>query len=461
MPGPIRRTPSLLALPLIALALTLAGLAYADAGEFDPSFDTDGVRTIDFGTDSLAEFRDVETLPGGGVLLGGRVRGGDSTEGPTLVQLREDGSLDPALGGDGVIEAVVPTAPRGAVSAVKRLPDGRIVLAGWTARADKGVFVARLLEDGSPDPAFADGGVRLIDVAGSKEATQSDALVLARERIYLGVRASTPEGGKFKVGVVVLDSAGEPVRKFGSDGRVLIPEDLLGDSGSGWLPADSCTGCQENDLGVDERGRVLVSGSIGAFNSRIAVVRLDRQGKVDRRRYGRHGRTVVDFDRPGSRESDTFGGPLVVRPDGSALVAGAHGEWKADGTRGEQGFAVAALKRGGGLDRSFSGDGRQVVPFPASDLAMPHDAVLDARGSLVLGGYVLNRRLSSFIALARVRSSGALDKRFGERGALPTRIPDSQASAVATDEQGRILAAGYAGFSGFGSRPVAIRVLGR
>jgi uncharacterized delta-60 repeat protein len=459
MAGLIRRTPWLLALPLIALAL--AGLAYADAGELDPSFGTDGVRTIDFGTDSIAEFRDVEALPGGGVLLGGRARGGDSTDGPTLVQLREDGSLDPALGGDGVIEAVVPTAPRGAVSAVKRLPDGRILVAGWTARADRGVFVARLLADGSLDPGFADGGVRLIDVAGSKEVTQSDALVLARERIYLGVRAGTPEGGKFKVGVVVLDSAGELVRKFGSDGRVLISEDLLGDFEHGWLPNDVCWGCQEHDLGVDDRGRVLVSGSIGDLNARIAVVRLTRDGKVDRRGYGRHGRTVVDFDRPGSRESDTFGGPLVVKPDGSALVAGAHSEWKADGTRGGQSFAVAALKRGGGLDRSFSGDGRQMVPFPASDLALPHDAVLDARGSLVLGGYVLSRQLDSFIALARIRASGALDKRFGDRGALRTRIPDSQAWALATDEQGRILAAGFARDSGFGPRPAAIRVLGR
>lgn len=107
--------------------------------------------------------------------------------------------------------------------------------------------------------------------------------------------------------------------------------------------------------------------------------------------------------------------------------------------------AVAGAATGGALDRSFSGDGRQTLDFGAGDriedLAIQADGKILAAGDRVryIGGETVGDPHD--IALARYRSDGRLDRRFGRRGRVRTSSGDLSGGAVAVQDNGRIVVA--------------------
>ena len=98
-------------------------------------------------------------------------------------------------------------------------------------------------------------------------------------------------------------------------------------------------------------GRVTGGGGSG-----FAAIRLRRDGSLDRS-FGRRGRRLVSFGRRRWARPVSFD----LAPGGKIVIGGNSGtdifRWRP---------AVARLTRNGGLDRSFSGDGRvltRIRPF--------------------------------------------------------------------------------------------------
>jgi uncharacterized delta-60 repeat protein len=249
--------------------------------------------------------------PGGGVLAeGGAAAAADPAGGAVVVgqgsdasrrmrayawRLRDDGSRDPALGPDGARELAGPgDAADARVFALRRLADGGWLAAGtwgWTRLA-----LWRLARDGSPARGYGAGGVALSDGVGRSIVedgaggawvagfayegagkTRQERAVLARfaadgsttawislEAVGLRDReafavARRPDGGLLAAGYAdagrypvraalwALSADGEPDRRFGRGGALVLP---ASDGGEERIYA----------LGLDARGRALATG---------------------------------------------------------------------------------------------------------------------------------------------------------------------------------------------------------
>jgi uncharacterized delta-60 repeat protein len=168
-------------------------------------------------------------------------------------------------------------------------------------------------------------------------------------------------------------------------------------------------------------------------NRDFLSIRLTRDGRLDHT-YGSGGvvRTPISpgFAADGARA-------VAVGPDRRIVVAGF-----TDAVGGLD-FAFARYTAGGDLDRSFSGDGVQTVDVGeidgATGVAVQRDGKIVAAGQ---GG--------SGFTLVRLQRNGQLDRSFGNRGVVDTRLGNpgiqDDVSAVAL-RSGKIVAAGTADFS--------------
>jgi uncharacterized delta-60 repeat protein len=175
-----------------------------------------------------------------------------------------------------------------------------------------------------------------------------------------------------------------------------------------------------------------------------AVSRFLPNGRIDSR-YGADGITVI------RRRGAEIPGGLDVQVDGRVVIS-----FGATAARrfapSEYGFA--RLRRDGRLDRTFAGDGIRVVP-PGSDHeeAYPEEVVVDGGGRITAVGRTFDSvdREHQF-GLARVDRGGRIDSTFSGDGRQATEFGHfAEAYAATVDSQGRLVVAG----SGAGSIAVA------
>jgi uncharacterized delta-60 repeat protein len=150
---------------------------YERDGALDPSFSDDGLETIHVGDFASAEGAALQS--DGKLVVGGRMTQGDETS-AVLIRLSADGSLDPSFDGDGIVTLDLPTGESNlteGINDVATLPDGAIFASGSSTR---GAFVGRLLPDGRPDGTFSDDGYNFGPAWSFQEISVSaDGSVLA------------------------------------------------------------------------------------------------------------------------------------------------------------------------------------------------------------------------------------------------------------------------------------------
>lgn len=152
-------------------------------GALDPSFGTGGVQQVlqaEVSTVPLAIF----ARPDGRILIGG-ARKLDNPPGgqATLVQLTEDGRLDPDFG-EGGVTTIVPGIGTSAIRALAVLPSGVIVAGGDITPGGETVgLVFRFRSDGNPDNQFGEGGVVKLDLNASGNDSVREVLVQPDGRI--------------------------------------------------------------------------------------------------------------------------------------------------------------------------------------------------------------------------------------------------------------------------------------
>ena len=188
-------------------------------------------------------------------------------------------------------------------------------------------------------------------------------------------------------GLVRYLSNGKRDRSFGRRGRAFVD---LGDEE------------RLQDIAILPNRKILVAGTTNGkgLSSRMGIVRLTRDGKIDRR-FGRDGWVKTSFGDLGA-----FGRSIVAMADGKFAVGGATGD------PGGLSFAVARYLANGRLDDAFDGDGRAVVPFfGGSEWAEISDLV-DWNGFLLAAGTTSGAGTYD-VALARFREDGSLDPYFG------------------------------------------------
>jgi len=111
-------------------------------------------------------------------------------------------------------------------------------------------------------------------------------------------------------------------------------------------------------------------------------------------------------------------------------------------------FAIARYKPDGSLDGAFGGGGQVSIEFPMlGSVNRCHAVAIDREGRIVAAGSTEASGHDDF-AVARLKPDGRLDETFGWHGLVSTDLSgqdkDDVARAIAIDDDGRIILAGYA-----------------
>jgi uncharacterized delta-60 repeat protein len=114
-------------------------------------------------------------------------------------------------------------------------------------------------------------------------------------------------------------------------------------------------------------------------------------------------------------------------------------------------FALARYNADGTLDPTFGGNGKVKTAFSIGGeaaFANAFDVAIQSDGKVVSAGTASCAESCSRYALARYNADGTLDSGFGENGEVLTSLTDGfdVGQAVAIQADGRIVAAGEAGF---------------
>lgn len=213
----------------------------------------------------------VALLPDGRVLVGD-ANGAGAGYGFTLVQLLPTGAADPSFGSGGSVTTPIPggiaTGSGGRVADLARLPDGRIVAAGYgynnleTPPSDDSKFAAaRYLADGELDSTFADGGIFARQLSGLDDRAETIDVAEGGRLLLAGVYED-PASTEREPAVLRLDPSGGLDPAFGDGGVVLRGQ-------------TAAFGELLNDAAVDDQDRLVTVGTayIGGGNTEVTVSR--------------------------------------------------------------------------------------------------------------------------------------------------------------------------------------------
>ncbi|TDR48411.1 putative delta-60 repeat protein [Tahibacter aquaticus] len=164
---------------------------------------------------------------------------------------------------------------------------------------------------------------------------------------------------------------------------------------------------------VDSRGRIIVIGptqGAGADGSDFGVVRFKADGSDDTSFAG-DGGTAINFGL--GQGNNDYPLAVTVDRDDNVIVAGSAQRSAA----GDTDFAVVRLRAAdGGLDTTFSGDGKTTVFFdlgPNTRIDQANAVAVRNDGKIVLGGIALDSTISRLRpVLAQLNVDGSLDATF-------------------------------------------------
>ena len=203
-------------------------------------------------------------------------------------------------------------------------------------------------------------------------------------------------------------------------------------SGDGVQTTD-LAGDYANAVAIQPDGKIVV---VGTNFPGFAVARYNPNGSLDTTFSGDGLQRTFD-----AGFESAFG--MGLQANGKIVAVG----FRYAGTFGDYDFALARYNPGGGLDTSFSADGLQTTNFGGNDraagVALQGDSKIVAVGQADGDG-------AKNLALARYNPNGSLDMTFSGDGKQTTDFGGVDgANAVALQPNGRIVAAGFAGATGF------------
>src|SRR5262249_46911426 len=184
-------------------------------------------------------------------------------------------------------------------------------------------------------------------------------------------------------------------------------------------------------------GRIVVAGFAleGApAGYDILVVRLNADGSLDGS-FGTGGKVTTDVL---GRDDAAFA--VAVQPDGEVVVAG---HALNSQTKGYD-IALVRYNGNGTLDGGFGTDGKVTTDLGTRD-DRAFGLVVQPDGTLVVAGQTFSFDLLD-VALVRYAANGTVDATFGSAGKAVLAVSGGHdaARAVARQEDGRLVVAGYA-----------------
>jgi uncharacterized delta-60 repeat protein len=396
-----------IAIGLLTLLL-LRSPALAQPGSLDPTF---GKQATDFAMGDEG-IQGVELQADGKIVAVGCAD--CQAFGDWLVaRFLPTGSLDPSFNG-GWRTLDFAGFGQDTANDVALQTDGRVVVAGLAQLGfnQYDFAVARFSSGGLPDPTFDDDGWVTTDFGlGGDIDTAAEVAIQANGKIVVVGSAETASGRVFALARYEVDGALDPT--FGGDGKVTTSFGGRGGNGSA--------------LVVRPNGKIVV---VGTSRGDVAIARHLPDGRLDTS-FSSDGRVITDL---GGRDG---GNDLAVQADGKYVVAGEAGP------PSNRDFAVVRYLQGGGLDRTFSSDGKQRTNF-LGETDQAFGVAIQSNGKIIVAGLVTVHERLDF-GLARYRASGQSDLTFSGDGKLRTDFANSEDFAKDVMlRSGKILAGGWA-----------------
>lgn len=334
----------------------IALVRYHPDGTLDNGFSADGKLTIDVDGDDLA--LSVVVQPDGRILAAGRSESTDH-ERFTLVRLLEDGTPDPAFGNGGIAQAAFLPEDDATGWDIALQPDGKVVMVGHASDGTYQQFaMARFNADGTLDADFGSGGTATFGLGIADDIARAVALQLDGGIVVTGY---TSDGINEQYLAIRLLANGILDPSFGSTGSVALP----------------VTGHDTpHGVVVQPDGRIVLAGYSHTGIQRVfSSVRLNVDGSPDNT-YDSDGMLLLPV---GSVEDRCFN--LTLAPNGRLAMVG-----YSDGSNSTD-FALAMVLSG--LSMGVEDPGTHAVvmtasPNPVIDrttliLDLPRAMHLDAR----------------------------------------------------------------------------------
>lgn len=214
-------------------------------------------------------------------------------------------------------------------------------------------------------------------------------------------------------------------------------------------------GAQKNyvaDSAIQSDGKIVVaiSPADADFKTRIALVRVDVDGALDKK-FGKNGVSNTSIGVNSQSEK------VAILPDGRIVVAG----W-AYVNQYKKGIVLVMYKPDGTLDDRFADHGVLMLP-PEYSASHVRAIKVQPDGKLVIGGEITVRKEywskpNDFLFLARVNRNGTLDTEFGTGGVVKTDVGGCGViTTLATLDNGKIIAAGTGCNSSASKQLVVVR----
>jgi uncharacterized delta-60 repeat protein len=181
-------------------------MRFAPIGSYDNTFGSGGVVRMNIGSDNYWR-KDIAVQSDGKVVIAGH-----SVDGPAIVRLNTNGSLDTSFDSDGKVIV------SGSASRIAVQQDGKIIAAGTTGSQS---LLARLNPDGSPDLTFDGDGVVTTQLGSVNGGYYDDVALQPDGRIVgLGGASDILDDGKeyYFTTVVRYHPAGILDESFDGDG---------------------------------------------------------------------------------------------------------------------------------------------------------------------------------------------------------------------------------------------------
>jgi uncharacterized delta-60 repeat protein len=236
---------------------------YLSDGTLDPSFSTDGKRTLNIGADDL---RAVVVDSSDRIVIAGGASGDF-----TLMRLESGGSRDPGFSGDGRVSPGFPGLSEALGLALQ--DDGRLVAAG-TVESEDGpeLAIVRFDGDGTLDAAFSSNGKAVTDLAvgGGDVAIQPDGAIVV---------AGRSAAGDFAVVRYLADGSLDP--SFSGDGVAAAKFPMTGEASALAIQPDGRIVAGGFDTVCDGRLGCFDGGALARYLVEAGPPDADADGVLD------------------------------------------------------------------------------------------------------------------------------------------------------------------------------------
>ncbi len=345
----------------------------------------------------------------------------------TLYRYNADGSLDASFNGSGKVTTAVGPYHDEAVG-VRVLPDGKILVGGYSSQGATDFAVVRYNADGSLDTTFGGDGMVTTDINGLWDQAYS-MTVQSDGKILLAGMASGNPSSVSSFAIVRYNSDGTLDTSFSSDGKLAVSAGYE----TQYLQA----------IKVQSDGMIIAAGygyTSGVTNHDMVLMRFDSNGVLDAG-FGQNG--IATYDDGGGVDT---GRALAIQPDGKMLVVGS-----------SSGYAsLFRFNVNGTLDTSFGSGGKQILAVGPWDYG-DNLSILPS-GKILVAGNRYNGVTSSDIAVARYNPDGSLDATFGDAGITTLSISSTadSASALRVLPDGRFVIVGGRYSDNWSNKDIAI-----